>query len=442
MQFKKTLMAVAAVATVLTGGHAVAQQEQEQYVGLPSYRVGPFGASGAALYGGWIDYMNMINQRDGGVNGVKLSWEECETEYNNARGVECYERMKKRGPTGNSVFMPLSTGITYSVLDRVVEDKVPMVTIGYGRTDAADGTVFPWVFPMISTYWNQASAIINYLGQKEGGMEKLRGKKIGLLYHDSAYGAESHAVLERLSEKHGFTVLKIAVASPGNEQQAQWLQIRRERPDYVILWGWGVMNPTAIRTASRTGYPVEKIVGVWWSGAEEDVVPAGDAAKGYTAAGFNPAGTDFGVIKDIMTHVYAKNSGNMSDQSRVGSVLYNRGVVHGIIYVEAIRTAQEKFGSGRPMTGEEMRWGFENLNIDSARLTALGADGFMPNLQITCEDHEGSGLLKFQQWDGEKWTVVSDWISGDRELVRGMIKESAAAYATEKGITPRDCSAQ
>lgn len=440
MKLRNTLMAVAAVATVFTAGHAVAQQEQ--YIGLPSYRVGPFGASGAALYGGWIDYMAMINARDGGVNGVTLTWEECETEYNNARGVECYERMKNRGPTGNSVFQPLSTGITYSVLDRVAEDKIPMVTIGYGRTDAADGTVFPWVFPMISTYWNQASAIMNYIGEKEGGMQNLRGKKIGLLYHDSAYGAESHAVMDRLAEMHGFSVVKIAVASPGNEQQAQWLQIRRERPDYVILWGWGVMNPTAIRTASRTGYPVDKIVGVWWSGAEEDVVPAGDAAKGYTAAGFNPAGTDFGVIQDIMSHVYAHNRGNMSDRSRVGSVLYNRGVVHGIITVEAIRTAQEQFGTGRPMTGEEMRWGFENLNIDEARLVALGADGFMPNMQITCEDHEGSGLLKFQQWDGEKWTVVSDWISGDRELVRSMIQESAAAYAAEKGITPRDCSAQ
>ncbi|MFN3988498.1 MAG: ABC transporter substrate-binding protein [Rhodocyclaceae bacterium] len=438
MKFRKTLIAAAAIATLFGGNVAVAQ---EQYIGLPSYRVGPFGANGASLYGGWIDYMQMINERDGGVNGVKLTWEECETEYNNARGVECYERMKNRGPTGNTVFQPLSTGITYSVLDRVEQDKIPMVTIGYGRTDAADGRVFPWVFPLISTYWNQASAIINYIGMKEGGMDKLKGKKIGLLYHDSAYGKESHAILERLAQQNGFELQMIAVASPGNEQQAQWLQIRQSRPDYVILWGWGVMNATAIRTAARTGYPREKIVGVWWSGSEEDVIPAGDAAKGYTAAGFNPAGKEFGVIQDIEAHVYAKGRGNMEDKARVGSILYNRGVVHGIITVEAIRTAQEKFGTGRPITGEEMRWGIENLKLDESRLSALGAVGFLPDLNVTCDDHEGSGLLKFQQWDGTKWTVVSDWISGDRELVRSMIEESAAAYAKEKGITPRDCSA-
>ncbi|MDX9700997.1 MAG: ABC transporter substrate-binding protein [Rhodocyclaceae bacterium] len=437
---RKTAIIGAAIGAMLgTTGYAVAQ---EQFIGLPSYRVGAYAAGGSGIYGGWIDYMQMINQRDGGINGVKLTWEECETEYNNARGVECYERLKNRGATGNSTFQPLSTGITYSVLDKVAEDKIPMITIGYGRTDAADGRVFPWVFPMITTYWSQASAIVNYIGEKEGGMDKLKGKKIGLLFHDSAYGKESHAIMDALAAKHGFTVDKIAVAHPGNEQQSQWLQIRQQRPDYVVLWGWGVMNSTALRTAARTGFPREKMIGVWWSGAEEDAVPAGDAAKGFTAAGFNVAGTDYQVIKDINEHVYGKSLGNMEDKSRVGSVYYNRGVVHGIITVEAIRTAQEKFGTGQPMTGEQMRWGFENLKIDNARLSALGADGFMPELNVTCEDHEGAGVVKFQQWDGSKWNVVSDWVSGDREMVRGMIEESAAAYAKEKGITPRDCSAE
>lgn len=437
---RKTAIIGAAIGAMLgTTGYAVAQ---EQFIGLPSYRVGPYAAGGSGVYGGWIDYMQLINQRDGGINGVKLTWEECETEYNNARGVECYERLKNKGATGNSVFQPVSTGITYSVLEKVAEDNIPLVTMGYGRTDAADGRVFPWVFPLIATYWSQASAIVNYIASKEGGADKLKGKKIGLLYHDSAYGKESHAIMDKLAAKHGFTVEKIAVAHPGNEQQSQWLQIRQMRPDYVVLWGWGVMNPTALRTAARTGFPRDKMIGVWWSGAEEDTVPAGDAAKGFTAAGFNVAGTDYQVIKDINEHVYGKSLGNMEDKSRVGSVYYNRGVVHGIITVEAIRTAQEKFGTGQPMTGEQMRWGFENLKIDNARLSALGADGFMPELNVTCEDHEGAGVVKFQQWDGSKWNVVSDWVSGDREMVRGMIEESAAAYAKEKGITPRDCSAE
>jgi branched-chain amino acid transport system substrate-binding protein len=216
------------------------------------------------------------------------------------------------------------------------------------------------------------------MGQKEGGMDKLKGKKIGLLYHDSAYGKESHAIMDKLAAKHGFEVIKIAVAHPGNEQQSQWLQIRQAKPDYVVLWGWGVMNPTAIKAAAKTGFPREKLIGVWWSGAEEDTIPAGPAAKGFVAAGFNVAGANYPVVADIKKHVYGKNKGNMEDKARVGSVYYNRGVVHGIITVEAIRKAQEKYGKGKALTGEQMRWGFENLNLDDARLKALGATGFMP----------------------------------------------------------------
>lgn len=437
MKLKKTVLLGATIGGLLAGGYASAA---EQFIGLPSYRVGPYAAGGSALFGAWIDYMQMINERDGGVGGVKLVWEECETEYNNARGVECYERLKNKGETGNSVFQPISTGITYSVLEKVAQDKIPMVTIGYGRTDAADGRVFPWVFPMVTTYWSQASGIVNYIGMKEGGMDKLKGKKIGLLYHDSAYGKESHAIMDKLAAKHGFEVIKIPVAHPGNEQQSQWLQIRQAKPDYVILWGWGVMNPTAIKSAAKTGYPREKMIGVWWSGAEEDTVPAGSAAKGFTAAGFNVAGTNYPLIKDIEKHVYAKGKGNMEDKSRVGGVYYNRGVVSGIITVEAIRKAQEKYGQGKALTGEQMRWGFENLNMDAKHLASIGATGFMPEMQISCLDHEGSGKVKFQQWDGSKWKVLTDWVDSDKPLVRGMIEESAAAYAKEKGITPRDCS--
>jgi branched-chain amino acid transport system substrate-binding protein len=436
-KWKPTAVVAAAVAGLVGGlGQAVAA-DQYQYLGLPSYRVGAYAAGGSGVFGGWIDYMQLINERDGGVNGVKLVWEECETEYNNARGVECYERFKAKG---NTFFSALSTGITYSVLERVAQDKIPLVSIGYGRSDAADGRVFPWVFPLVTHYWSQASAMINFIGQKLGGMDKLQGKKIALLYHDSAYGKEPHEVLDRLAKKWGFTVEKIAVAHPGNEQQSQWLQIRQSRPDFVILWGWGVMNPTALSTAKRTGYPIDKIIGVWWAGAEEDVVPVGDAAKGYIAAGFNAAGEDFPVIQEIKKHVYAKGKGNL-DPKRVGSVYYNRGVVHGIIYVEAVRLAQEHFKKkGQPVSGEELRWALEHIKFDPARLKALGAEGFLPEMQTSCMDHEGAGVVKFQQWDGKKWQMITDWIVPDRVLVRQLVEESAAKYAAEKGITPRDCS--
>ncbi len=437
LQRNKWVSGVVGLALAAFAGGAAAQ---DQFVPLLSYRVGAYAAGGSGIFGGYIDYMNYINMKDGGINGVKLTWDECETEYNNSRGVECYERLKK-DKGGATLVMPLSTGITYSLIDRVAADKIPMVTIGYGRTDAADGRVFPYVFPLITTYWSQASAMIKYIASKEGGEAKLKGKKFVHLYHDSAYGKEPIGVFEAYAKKLGMEFTAIPVPHPGNEQQSQWLQIRQIKPDYVILWGWGVMNPTALKAAAKIGFPREKIVGVWWAGSEEDVIPAGDASKGYTTAVFNVSGPSLPLVQEIKKVVYGKGKGNMEDDSRVGSVYHVRGLVHGIITVEAIRKAQEKYGKGKRMTAEQVRWGLENLNLDDARLKVLNAAGMMPPLKTTCADHEGSGLVKFQRWDGNKWTIVTpDWIAPDKEMIRAMIVASADKYAKEKKITPRDCS--
>jgi len=429
----KRFAAIIVGITLAASGAALAQPA-EQYIALPSYRVGPYAAGGSGFYGGIIDYFNLVNL-SGGVNGVKIAWEECETEYNPSRGVECYERLKTKNG-GATLVEPLSTGVAYGILDRLAVDKIPMTMIGYGRSDAANGKVFPYVFPLITSYWNQAAAMIKYLGDKEGGIDKLKGKKIVHLYHDSAFGKEPLPVLEALSKQHGFELIKIPVTPPGSEQQSQWLQIRQARPDHVILWGWGSMNAVAIKTAQRNGFPREKILGVWWAGSEEDTVPTGDAAKGYSAMTFNTPG-NYPVMDEIRKKLYADGKGNLADANRIGSVYHMRGVSAGILWVEAIRAAQEKFGKGKRVSGEQLRWGLENLNVDEARLKAVGAFGMLPTVKTSCDDHEGSGAVKVQQWDGKKWNAITpNWIVGDKALTRKLLEESSAAYAAEKKITP------
>ena len=247
-------------------------------------------------------------------------------------------------------------------------------------------------------------------------------------------------MLDALSAKYGFELIKIPVAHPGNTQESQWLQIRQAKPDYVILWGWGVMNPTALKAAAKVGFPREKMLGVWWAGSEEDVIPAGDAAKGYVTAAFSAPGTNFPVMQDIQKKLYATGKGNLEDPTRQGSIYHVRGVVYGMVIVEAIRKAQEKYGKGKVMTPEQVRWGLENLNLSEARIKELGAAGMFPPIKMSCIDHEGSGMVRFQQWDGKSFKALTPFMLGDKELVRKMVDESAAKYAVEKKITPRDCA--
>ena len=415
-----------------------ASAQTEQYIPILSYRVGPYAAGGSGYFGGAIDYFTLINQ-GGGINGVKIKWEECETEYNAARGVECFERLKTRNG-GATTVEPLSTGIAYGLFERVANDKIPMTTNGYGLGSSADGRVFHWVFPLGTTYWDQAAAMIAYLGQKVGGDANLKGKKIVYMYHDSAYGKEAIPVLDALAASKGFELTKMPITPPGNTQESQWLQVRQIKPDYVILWGFGVMNPAALKTAAKFGFPRDKILGVWWAGSEEDVIPAGEAAKGYVSAAFSASGTNFPVMQEIQKKVYGAGKGNLEDKSRVGSIYHTRGVTYGIMIVEALRKAQDKYGKGKVMTPDQVRYGLEHLDLSDARLKQLGASGLFPPVKTSCLDHEGSGMVKFQQWDGKEFKPVTPFMAGDRAMVRKMVEDSAAKYAAEKKITPRDCA--
>ncbi len=437
---KQFAVAIAASAACLAGAFsAPAQAADDQYFMLPDYRVGPYGANGQAFYGGFIDYLTYVNMK-GGIDGVKVAWDECETEYNNAKGVECYERLKDKAKKFPGPIHTMSTGISYALVDKTVADHLPLAMMGYGLTMAVDGSVFPYAFPLVTTYQMQASAIIKFLKDKNGG--SLAGKKIVFLYHDSAYGKEPIIALEAESRLNKFELVQIPVAHPGNEQGAQWQRIRQEKPDYVIMWGWGVMNMTAIKTAQKMGFPRDHMIGSWWAGSEEDVIPAGEAAKGYMSATWNVSGAGVPLIADIEKTVYGAGKGNLSDKAKLGTILYNRGVSAAVLSVEAIRTAQAKFGKGKPMNGEQVRWGLENLNLTDARLKVLGATGLLPEVKTSCDNHEGSGKVKIQQWDGAKWVLVSDWIEGNKALIHPLFQADAKKYAKEKGITPRDCAAE
>ncbi|MDE0172279.1 MAG: ABC transporter substrate-binding protein, partial [Defluviicoccus sp.] len=281
-------------------------------------------------------------------------------------------------------------------------------------------------------------AFIKYVGEQEGGLDKLKGKKITLIYHNSAYGKEPIPTLKVLSEKHGYNLNLLAVDHPGQEQKSTWLQVRRQKPDYIFMWGWGVMNQVAIKEAAAIKYPMDRFIGVWWSGSESDVRPAGEAAKGYKAATFHGVGSGYDVHQQILKTIY-NGDVEAAKKNNWGEVLYNRGLVNMVYNTEAIRTAMGKYGN-KPMTGEQVRWGMENLNLTQDKLTKLGFKDFMQAHRITCEDHEGGGPVIFQQWDGKQWKLVSKWYTPMYDIVRGLVEAEAAKYAKENNITPRDCS--
>src|SRR5262249_58723579 len=92
----------------LVGATAVAAAGA-QFLPVLSTREGAFRSVGIRQANGFIDYVALLNERDGGINGVPLVWEECETVFDVPRGIECYERLKTQGPTGAAAFSPFNT---------------------------------------------------------------------------------------------------------------------------------------------------------------------------------------------------------------------------------------------------------------------------------------------------------------------------------------------
>ena len=396
-----------------------------------SYRTGAYAAGGIPFSDGYTDYFTLVNERDGGIGGVKAKVVACETGYNTEKGVECYESTKGEGAL---VYQPLSTGITYQLIPKVEADGIPLQTLGYGRTSAANGKVFKWVFNYPANYWDAASVAIKYLSDENGG--SLEGKKITLLYHNSAYGKEPIRTLEELAKKHGYTLTTIPVDHPGQEQKSQWLQIRRERPDYVIMWGWGVMNQVAVQEAANIRFPMDHFIGNWWAGAEHDVEPAGMAADGYKSLNMNRV-ADYPVFADIKEYVVDKGLA-AGDGSNVGSVLYTRGMYAAMLAVEAAKTAQEMNGTP-DITPAMMRDGMEALEITNAKMEELGMPGIGPEFTVTCANHGGSGMGIVQQWNAadKKWVALTDFIAPDNDVIDPLIEEDSMAFAKENNISLR-----
>ena len=430
------LAALAAAATATAGPAA----SYELTIPSLAYRTGPYAPGGIPFANGYADYFTLLNERDGGIEGARINFIECETAYNTQQGVECYENTKGQGESGALVYQPLSTGITYQLIPKVTADEIPLFTMGYGRTSAANGKVFPWVFNFPSTYWDAASGMVSYAGSVEGGMDKLSGKTIALVYHNSAYGKEPIRTLEGLAAKHGFKLELLPVDHPGQEQKATWLQIRRMQPDWVLMWGWGVMNQVAVKEASSIRFPMDRFIGNWWAGSEHDVTPAGEGANGYLSATFHAPGADFPLHQEILEKVYDANMG-AGERERVGEVLYNRGLVAAVWTVEAIRKAMEIKGSNE-ITGKDVREGLEALNVTEARLAELGLPNFTYPVEISCSVHSDPGTVLIQQWDAAAgtWHVVASGIEPDRSVIMPLIEEDSAAYAAENNITPRDCN--
>ena len=399
----------AGIALCLAGGTSALAKEV--LIGGQCDRTGPTQIVGVVICPAIQDYIDLVNSK-GGVGGYQIRYNELDNEYKVPQAVEEYERQKQMGAVSMLIY---GTPQAQALNQKLVEDKIPGTSPGFGISASADGKRFPYLFPVAATYWSQAAGAIQFIKDKLGG--SLKGKKIAYVYYDNSAGHEPMPILEDLQKKEGFELRSFAVPPPGVEVGAQVLDIaQRYRPDFVIDHLFGRSPSVAIKEYKRSGYPLSKVMGLVWASAENDIQSAGgwQVAEGYHTLQFAGAGDDYPVRQEIR-EMY-KAQGKEPPKGMDDTVIYNRGILNAALHVEAIRNAL-KLNGGQQPTGEDVKKGFEQIHD-------LTLGGLVPPLKVTPEDHEGGGWVQIFQVKGGKFVKETEWFRGYPEIVAEAVKKA------------------
>jgi branched-chain amino acid transport system substrate-binding protein len=399
-----------AAAVMALAGTAAAQQK-EVMIGGQCDRTGPTQIVGVVLCPAIQDYIDLVNSK-GGVEGYKIKYNELDNEYKVPPAVEEYQRQKQEGAVSMMIY---GTPQAQALNQKLEEDKIPGTSPGFGISASADGTRYPYLFPVAATYWSQGAAAIQFVKDKLGG--SLKGKKIAYVYYDNPAGHEPLPILEDLQKTEGFELRSFAVPPPGVEMGAQVLDItQRYRPDFVIDHLFGRSPSVAIKEYKRAGYPLSKVIGLVWASAESDIDAAGgwQVAEGYHTMSFAGVGDDYPVRQEIKAMYKAQ--GKEPPKAMDDTVMYNRGLLIAALHVEALRNALKANGGKQP-TGADMKKGFEQIHDFT-----LG--GLVPPLNVTAADHEGGGWVQIYTVKGGKFVKETDWIHAYPELVAAAVKKA------------------
>ncbi len=401
------LLAVAALA-----GPDPAAAQKEIVIGLQCDRTGATQTVGVHLCPGYHDYIKLVNGK-GGIEGYKIKAIEIDHEYKVPQAMESYERHKKDGAVLIGLY---GTPQTQALTQKLTEDRIPGTSPGFGTAAAADGTKYPYIFPIAATYWSQATAAVKFAGDQIGG---LKGKKIAYLFFDNPAGREPLPIFEDLAAKEGFQLKVFAVPPPGIEMGAQALDIaQRYRADFVITNLFGRSPSVSIKELKRVGFPLRKVAAFVWGASEADIEAAGGMAQaeGYNALQFAGVGADYPVLNEIR-EMY-KKEGKEPPKEMAATVFYNRGVLIAAIHLEAVRNALKAKPAGN-ITGADVKVGFE-------RIKGFTLGGLIPPLEISASDHEGGGWVQIYTVKDGKFVKATEWFKAYPDVLAKHIKEAGA----------------
>ena len=180
---RRTFVATTAATALIGLRPAGAADEKIIRFGMPQDFTKIYTFVTAEYSQGQRDYFSLVNGR-GGINGYTIFADVSDHANDLPRAIEAYERLKREGDGADRSAV---TPVARALVSRALEDKINLVTAFSGRSDAADGSVFPYVMPLSPNYWTQAGLIVDFSASRT----KISTAEEDRLVHiDTPFGKE------------------------------------------------------------------------------------------------------------------------------------------------------------------------------------------------------------------------------------------------------------
>jgi branched-chain amino acid transport system substrate-binding protein len=388
-------VSVIVLALALAAGGAFAQGKVIK-IGNFCDRLGPVQTIGVKYCPGFHDYFDLLNMK-GGIEGYRIQHDEIEHSYSVPKAVEGYKKFKAEGYV---TFLSFGTPITDALKTFVNQDKISMLTPGFGISDVEDAAKFPYVFVGVASYKSQIAAVYQYI--KETWKEK-RPARVAYLFFDNPAGRDPLDYIRGIPQKLGGIelVAEVACPSPCADASSQMLQISKLNPDFVISHLFGKGPALAVKERAKLGMKAQ-LISLVWGFSEDEINVGGPDAEGYMGVNFTVMASDAPPVFKEIQEMYRKQG--KEPPKEMNHVYYMRGLYNAALLTEAARHAI-KLSGGKPITGELFKKGLESVtNFDGGGLSAPTT--------ITASNHAGSRKVRLYKVQGGKFVLVKDWFEG------------------------------
>lgn len=343
----------------------------------------------------WVEYANAEN-----LIGRKVEWPEIDHSYQVNKAQEGYKRFVEQDKV--ATILSFGTPITTALTPASGDDKIPLWTPGFGNSEAADGSRFPYLFVGVASYHSQAMALLGHV--KDSWQDTSRRPKVIYMYYDNDAGRDPLDLVKAQAPKLNIDLLAtIAVPATTTDMSQQMLDVKSRDPDFVLTHFFGAIPALSLKAAQQVGFPASKMYSFVWGGAEQDFEAAGPAAEGYYNLHFTAHPSDNPEALQRLRDYWKRTGKPPEDTRKTGNIHYMRGIYNAAIIMEAIRLAGDK----DKLTGEDVKKGAESMKD-------FKAYGLSPGTTLTKEDHAGSRKVRLYQVKGGKNTLVKDWFEGPK----------------------------